>query len=178
MLDLRSPLIAICAAAGLMLGALAWLIAGQGGSVDDLQARLTAIRPMGQGGSPTLSGPSSGPPLFSLSTGPSLTADPAVTVMGVSRMPGRSAALLSVNGSAPAWLALGERRDGIVLREVGGGRVTLDLPLGLKDLRVGESTAASPTMSPPTPPGMLGSEQPPTGYRSPPPPASAPGAGQ
>lgn len=178
MLDLRSPLISICSAAGLMLGALAWLIAGQGGGVDDLQSRLTAIAPMGQGGSPRLSGGVAGLPLFALSTGANQTADPAVSVMGVSRMPGRSAALLSINGSSPAWLALGERREGVVVREVGGGRVTLDLPLGLKDLRIGESTAASPTVSPPTSPGMIGSEQPPTGYRSPPPPASAPGAGQ
>jgi hypothetical protein len=181
LLDLRAPLIPICAAVGLVLGASAWLAAGRQDVLTPVQDRLAALPPAqassgADGGAPSLSGP----PLFALSTGPNAVRDPGVMVLGLSRMPGRAAALLAIDGKPPAWLARGESRDGVVLREVGSGRATLDLPLGVRTLRIGEAAPAdtadaiasggSHIASPVLAPG----DTPPPGYRSPPPPASAP----
>ena len=184
MLDLRAPLIPICAALGLVFGATAWLAAGRQDVLASAQDRLAAVQLSSvqrgvDGEAPSLSGA----PLFALSTGPNAVHDPVVTVLGVSRMPGRAAALLTIDGKAPAWLARGESRDGVVLSDVGSGRAMLDLPLGVRTLRVGEASgsaagaavggegAQGPVI--PIAPG----DQPPPGFRSPPPPASAPGLG-
>ncbi|KQY31927.1 hypothetical protein ASD21_22965 [Caulobacter sp. Root1455] len=184
MLDLRAPLIPICAVVGLTLGAAAWLAAGRQDVLTPAQDRLAALGPSRaqrgvDGGAPSLSGP----PLFALSTGPNAVRDPVVTVLGLSRMPGRAAALLAIDGKPPAWLARGESRDGVVLRDVGSGRASLDLPLGVRTLRIGEATPVSPsgataslgpsTLAFPSAPGDV----PPPGFRPPPPPASAPGLG-
>jgi hypothetical protein len=181
LLDLRAPLIPICAVVGLALGASAWLAAGRQDVLTPVEDRLAALRPArasggGDGGAPS----PSGPPLFAMSTGPSAVRDPMVAVMGLSRMPGRSAALLAIDGKPPAWLARGESRDGVILREVGSGRATLDLPLGVRSLRIGEASAdvggATTGGGPQASSAMLapGGDTPPPGYRSPPPPASAP----
>lgn len=180
MLDLRAPLIPLAVLAGLALGALAWLAAGRQDVLAPLQEQLTALRP-GRGAELETSAPSlSGPPLFALSTGPNAVKDPAVAVLGLSRMPGRSAALLSIDGKPPAWLARGEGRDGVILREVGSGRAMLDLPLGVRDLRIAES-AGAPTSGPVQPGPFTANptsgDAPPAGFRMPPPPASAPGVG-
>jgi hypothetical protein len=145
LLDLRTPLVSICAAVGLVLGATAWLAAGRQDVLAPVQDRLAALPSSNvqrgvDGGAPSLAGP----PLFALSTGPNAVRDPAVSVLGLSRMPGRAAALLAIDGKAPAWLARGESRDGVVLSDVGSGRATLDLALGVKTLRVGEATTAAP----------------------------------
>lgn len=184
MLDLRAPLIPICAAVGLTLGASAWLAAGRQDVLSAMQDRLAALRPTRaqggvDGGAPSLSGS----PLFALSIGPNAVRDPAVTVLGLSRMPGRAAALLAIDGQAPAWLARGESRGGVVLLDVGSGRATLDLPLGVKILRVGEAAGPEPggvsASSDAQSPGATVNPKdlPPPGFRSPPPPASAPGMG-
>lgn len=184
MLDLRAPLIPICAGVGLALGATAWLAAGRQDVLAPAQDRLAALHVSSakrglENDSPSLSGP----PLFALSTGPDAARDPAVAVLGVSRMPGRAAALVAIDGKPPAWLALGESRDGVVLRDVGSGRAALDLPLGVRTLRIGEATPVAPggpiasnSASSAMPMSMLG-DSPPPGFRSPPPPASAPGFG-
>jgi hypothetical protein len=167
---------------GLALGASAWLAAGRQDVLASPQDRLAALQPArsaqaGGGAAPMLAGA----PLFALSTGPNAVKDPAVMVLGLSRMPGRTAALVAIDGKSAAWLARGESRDGVILREVGSGRATFDLPLGLKDLRIGEvaldpasAIAAAPGSSAP---GPAASDIPPPGYRGPPPPASAPGFG-
>lgn len=184
MLDLRAPLVPICAAVGLVLGATAWLAAGRQDVLAQAQERLTALPSSSaqrglDSGAPSLSGP----PLFPLSTGLNAVRDPAVSVLGLSRMPGRAAALLAIDGKPPAWLARGESRDGVVLRDVGSGRATLDLPLGVRQLRIGEATPVAPGGAPPGPGpanpvfAPAPSDMPPPGFRSPPPPASAPGFG-
>jgi hypothetical protein len=180
--DLRAPLIPLSAVLGLALGAIAWLAAGRQDVLAPTQDRLAALRPVrmgeaGIGGAPTLAGP----PLFALSTGPKAVKDPAISVLGLSRMPGRTAALVAIDGQPAAWLARGESRDGVILREVGSGRASFDLPLGLADLRVGEATPGSAPVgasaSAPPSSGFSANDTPPPGYRSPPPPASAPGFG-
>ena len=175
MLDLRAPLIPLCAVVGLALGASAWLAVGRQDVLTPVQDRLAALRSARTSGGSDGDTPSpSGPPLFAMSTGPNAVRDPAVAVMGLSRMPGRSAALLAIDGKPPAWLARGESRDGVILREVGSGRATLDLPLGVRTLRIGEvsADAGGPQASNPMP--TPGGDTPPPGYRSPPPPANAP----
>lgn len=179
MLALRTPLIPAAVLAGLALGALAWLAAGRQDTLAPLQEQLSALRPA-RGADLELGAPAlSGPPLFALSVGPSAVKDPAVAVLGLSRMPGRSAALLSIDGKPAAWLVRGESRDGVILREVGAGRATLDLPLGLKDLRVGEGEAVAARPSTPglAMPGLTSGDVAPPGFRMPPPPASAPSLG-
>jgi len=176
LLDLRAPLILSSALVGLALGAVAWLAAGRQDVYGPAQERLTAFQSsqLGEtsaGGTPILAGP----PLFALSIGPNAVKDPAVAVLGLSRMPGRAAALLTIDGKPAAWLARGESRDGVVLREVASGRATLDLPLGVQDLKIGEATPGSSAVtSNPAMPGGVAGDMPPPGYRSPPPPASAP----
>ncbi|HWW26848.1 MAG TPA: hypothetical protein VNZ85_13225 [Caulobacter sp.] len=180
MLDLRAPLIPICAATGLVLGATAWLAAGRQDVLTPVQERLASLRtPEGRpglgGGTPSLVGQ----PLFPLSTGPNAVRDPAVSVLGISRMPGRVAALVAIDGKPPVWLARGESRDGVVLSDVGSGRATLDLPLGVRTLRIGEATpvgGVTAASDPATPMSTSAtSDMPPLGFKSPPPPASAPG---
>lgn len=182
MLDLRAPLIPLSAMLGLALGATAWLAAGRQDVLASTQDRLTALRPMraaeaGAGATPMLAGP----PLFALSTGPNAVKDPVLAVLGLSRMPGRAAALVAIDGKPAAWLARGESRDGVILREVGSGRATFDLPLGVKDLRIGETAQDPASVIPGGPgssaPGPAAGDIPPPGYRGPPPPASAPGFG-
>lgn len=184
MLDLRAPLVPICAAVGLVLGATAWLAVGRQDVLSPAQERLSALPSSSaqrgvDDGAPSLSGA----PLFALSTGPNAVRDPAVSVLGLSRMPGRAAALLAIDGKAPAWLARGESRDGVVLREVASGRATIDLPLGVRDMRIGEATPLAPGVAPsgpgPSSPALMpaSGDLPPPGFRSPPPPASAPGFG-
>jgi len=183
LLDLRAPLIPICAAVGLVLGVTAWLAAGRQDVLAPVQERLASLRPPDgrltlNGGAPSLLGQ----PLFALSVGPNAVRDPAVSVLGISRMPRRAAALVAIDGKAPVWLARGESRDGVVLNDVGSGRATLDLPLGVRTLRIGEATsvgggtAASPDLANPMTAPAPG-DMPPPGFRSPPPPASAPGLG-
>jgi len=179
LLDLRASLIPIAALGGVTLGALAWLAAGRQDTLSPLQERLAAVRPVratSAAAAPLLAGP----PLFALSVGPNAVRDPAVLLMGLSRMPGRSAALVSIDGQPAAWLIRGESRRGVILREVGTGRATVDLPLGVKELRVGEATGGAPVA-----PGASAAAVPlsttgdglPPGFRMPPPPASAPGLG-
>jgi hypothetical protein len=182
LLDLRAPLIPLSAVLGLALGATAWLAAGHQDVMASTQDRLAALRPLRAGDASAGAAPIlTGAPLFALSTGPNAVKDPAVLVLGLSRMPGRTAALVAIDGKPAAWLARGDSRDGVILREVGSNRATLDLPLGVKDLRIGEATLGSAPVGGATsnPPGLgpNASDMPPPGYRSPPPPASAPGFG-
>ena len=178
MLDLRTPLIPLSAAIGLVLGAGAWLAAGRQDASAPIQERLAALRPFQtEGASGLRASLLSGAPLFALSTGPNAVKDPVVTLLGLSRMPGRTAALVAIDGKPAAWLARGESRDGIVLRDVGTGRATLDLPLGLRDLRIGEATPGASVSGPSSAGLSTTSDGPPSGFRAPPPPASAPGFG-
>jgi hypothetical protein len=178
LLDLRAPLIPLAALAGLALGALAWLAAGRQDTLALLEAQLTAVSPARGSDLGAIAPPLSGPPLFALSTGPGAVKDPAVSVLGLSRMPGRSAALVSIDGKPAAWLVLGETREGVILRAVESGRALLDLPLGVRTLRIGESVgtpAAGSASTVPFTSNATTSDTPPPGFRSPPPPASAPG---
>ena len=53
-----------------------------------------------------------------------------VRLVGASAMPGRHAALISVNGAAPFWLEAGQSQDGMSLIEVRPGRAVVRTPDG------------------------------------------------
>ncbi|PVM84918.1 hypothetical protein, partial [Caulobacter endophyticus] len=141
MLDARTNLIAAAGAAGLTIGAVGWLIAGGGGAVDEARSALSAVSVPRSAPSDVLPPSAASAQLFGQSAGAG--GDPAVTLSGLARMPGRRQALLSIGGKPAVWMNEGERVDGVILREVGGGQVTLDMPRGMVDLRLGESTGAA-----------------------------------
>lgn len=159
------------ASGGLAVGAAIWmLIAGHvtPSAVSQMEERLAAIP--GARNKVPLSVATAfqalATPFFpSSAAGP--VADVAVSLEGVSSFPGRTAALLSVNGAPAQWLSLGETRDGVALQEVRGGVVLLATAAGPRELVIGDGPAA--TVPPDTPP---------PGVRMPPAPASAPGAVQ
>lgn len=181
MLDARTNLIAAAGAAGLTIGAVGWLIAGGGGALDEARSALSAASVPRSSPSDALPPSAASAQLFGQPA--AAGGDPAVTLSGLARMPGRRQALLSIGGKPAVWMNEGERVDGVILREVGGGQVTLDMPRGMVDLRLGESTGAAAAAAAATgpagatPPSTIGGESPPAGYRMPPPPASAPRGG-
>ena len=101
-------------------------------------------------------------PLFPLSSGPSAVADVAIELFGIVKSPTKVAALVSIGGGDPQWLAVGQARGEVSLMEVGAEKVVFDTPAGLKtvsltDANAGaagssasESAAASPTGTTPT----------------------------
>lgn len=176
MLDARSSLIAAAAAAGVTIGAVGWLLAGHDEALADVRSALNAAAPVRPATDDALPPSLAGASLFGSSGG----AAPTVMLSGLARMPGRHAALLSIGGRPAVWIDEGQQVDGVILREVGGGQVTLDLPSGLVDLRLGETTGgAAPAAASPTQQAaasaVASGDAPPAGYRMPPPPASAPG---
>ena len=110
----------------------------------------------------------SAPPLFPVLSGPNAPADIPVSLQGIARSPGRTAALLSIGGQPSEWLALGESRDGVTLEDVASSSVKIDTPRGSRALQlaIGGAPSDGPTA------GSLGGAIP--GFRSPPEPAGAP----
>lgn len=180
---LRLILILAGIPAGLATGFLAWLVAGgPGASLDKLtpiEDQLVVLR------APHEAGPSAGAmvsiadlaasPLFALTVGPGAVREPSITVQGVSVSTGRVAALLVIDGQPPAWVPLGQSREGVTVRSVGPTRVTVDTVVGLKEIGLGTNSAASSLAPTPQPvASSAGPDRIPPGFRSPPSPASAP----
>jgi hypothetical protein len=157
---------------GLAIGSAAWLAAAPPLGLDVLTmqgGKLAAIGPrrLVRDNQPDGSvAQALAAPLFVVTTGPGAVADIAVKLEGLVRSPGRVAALLSINGGASEWLELGQTHQGVTLQEVAASKVVVDTAVGLKDVLLGEAPSA--------PEPVTGG--PPPGFRSPPPPASAPGA--
>jgi len=164
--------------AGLALGLAVWLVVGRGVTEDAIQilrARLNAM-PTGTHASPGSDADAIAQavakPLFALTTGPGAVAEVAIRLEGVARSPGRIAALLSIGGKPAQWVAQGEMSEGVVLQDVTGSKVIVDTPLGLREVKLGESTGPAQGAADISAPQEI-----PPGYRSPPPPASAPAMG-
>lgn len=164
--------------AGLIAGAAFWALSGgqaQGEALDALDARLTAISTRSR--SP-LDRPSDAlaqslaTPLFAASGSASeVDAEVAIQLFGVVRSPGRTAALIGI-GAAPAdWLALGESRNGVTLRAVTSSGATVATISGEREVMLGMPSQTALAGAPST-------GGPPPGFKSPPPPASAPGMPQ
>lgn len=181
---MRRPSLTLgAAAAGLVLGAAAWLLFSHGASaaerIADLQGRAQALAPPpasvtgGVAGAVALDHP-----IFALTVGPHSVADTVVVLTGIQRTPARTAALLSINGKPADWLDLGATRDDVTLVEVQAEKVVVDTPTDLRDVVLGAKPAASaaqpgqPAAAPPA--ASPSTDTPPPGFRVPPQPASAP----
>ncbi len=164
------------AGAGLILGAVAWVLFGGGSRAEEqlegqqirLQAApLTAPR---TSQAPQLIALATDHPLFALTTGPGAVAEVLVRLDGVARSSQRQAALIALNGGEAQWLERGASRGGVTLEEVQSSRVVVETALGRREIALGEQ--------PPAPQGpsvqMLTGPAIPAGVRLPPPPASAP----
>jgi hypothetical protein len=146
--DVRSPLIRAAVPAGALLGAALWLAFGRGTAasvrLDGLAQRLDAARPVGRkaiGLGPDAVALAMAKPLFPLPAGAGGQGDLAVALQGVARSSQRTAALLSFNGAASVWMALGETRDGVTLQDVQADKVVLDTPMGFKEVGLGDASA-------------------------------------
>lgn len=172
--------------AGVVAGLLAWMAAGGASATTSrlaaAQKSVAALRipkPYTSATAPSdLSGMVSAP-FFAMTTGPGAIPEPQIQVQGLVRSPRRTAALLAINGQAAEWLARGEIRDGVMLVEVSGSKAILDTVFGEQVVALGERSPASAAPSPVSSPAVATSNGPddiPPGFRSPPPPASAPKA--
>jgi hypothetical protein len=176
----RAPLIGFGAAGGLVMGSLLWIALGSGAAaaarLDDLQARLDGLRAPSRSAWASVDPANlASSPLFAMTTGPGAVAEPSVALQGVARTPGGSSALISIDGKPADWLAEGATRDGVTVQEVRSSSVLVDTVTGLKEVALGQKIGpASPSTVGGAPTAAAGA---PTGYRLPPPPASAPQAG-
>lgn len=105
-------------------------------------------------------------PIFVMTTGPGAYKDKALQLFGVAISPGRKAALVSVDGAAPVWMAVGEQAGDIRLADVGTNGASFDTPIGPRT--VGLNDAAPGRPGAPGAPGqasapMPSSPQPPQG---------------
>lgn len=176
-MDARLIAMGAAGVAGLALGGAAWALSGghaQGEALDQLDTRLSAISTRSR---PRLDRPSDAlaqskvRPLF-VATGAAATdaeSDVSVQLVGLARTPARTAALLVIAGAPADWLAVGETRNGVTLRGVTGSGATIATLFGDRELLLGAGGPAVAGMAQGSP------SSPPPGFRSPPPPASAPG---
>lgn len=181
----RLTLILAAAPLGLVTGCLAWFAAGGAAAgadrLDPLQTQVANLRAPARGQTAASYVDISSmvdAPIFALTTGPAAIKEPAVRVEGLSVSRKRMAALLSIDGQAAQWVSVGERRDGFTLVEVSNTRVLIETLAGPKEIALGEqtgtvSTEAAPIQTAAAPASAVVDQIPP-GFRSPPPPASAP----
>jgi hypothetical protein len=169
---------------GLATGFLAWFAAGGASAsadrLDPLRVQVANLKAPNRSEPAAAYADISGmasTPIFVLTTGPAAIKEPAVRVDGLSVSRRRVAALLSIDGQPAQWMSVGEKREGFTLVEVSSTRVLIETLAGPKAIALGEqagSVAATPapiqTAAAPAP------DQVPPGFRSPPPPASAPTA--
>jgi hypothetical protein len=101
--------------------------------------------------------------------------EPSIRVDGVSMTRRRLAALIAIDSGPAEWLQVGESRGGVTLQSVSVSGVTVETPLGVKAVNLGDQAAASaPAVGAAGPPIAAGPDQIPPGFRSPPEPASGP----
>lgn len=164
---------------GLAVGVLAWLGAGGASAGLDRVAQAETLvaalpRPSRPTGNSTTTATAElvSTPLFALTTGPGAVQEPSLRLEGLSVTRRRAAALLAIADQPAEWLSLGETRDGVTLQRVLGSKVIVETVLGERELMLGSTTAGRGDPAAPVP--VAGSDGIPPGFRSPPPPASAP----
>jgi len=185
-------------AAGVAAGGLGWWLAGgparPGEALDAPEARLARLKiPRARGDAAAAPDVAvlAATPLFILTTGPGATPAPVLRLDGVSKSRSRTAALLSIDDQPADWLAVGDRRGGVVLQAVSAGKAVVDTVYGPVEVALGERVGGAPAGTPvaatgaaqPAPQPAVAPQglvqptivdAPPPGFRSPPPPASAP----
>lgn len=159
---------------GLILGVAAWMSTGRAGATSEaLEQAASALQAMPKGGArrqtASIAPPSLTAPLFAQPEGAALPVETSVVLQGLSRTPRRQSALLAIGARPAEWLTVGETREGVTLDSVGPGGVTITTPSGTRDLGFGPANTSNQAPASIDP-------MPPPGVRSPPPPASAPGA--
>jgi hypothetical protein len=176
-LDVRSPLIWGAAPAGLVAGALAWLVFGGAFSVSpELTGYETRLNALDTHPARHIAGVSVSVadalahPLFSV--GGVALADVNIQLEGIALTPRRAAALLSINGQPAEWVERGVTKDGATLQQVLSTKVVIDTATGPHEVGLNDHPAP-PTQASSAVGGAQQSAVPP-GYRLPPPPASAP----
>lgn len=187
---LRLTLLGGAVPLGLATGLAAWLMASSDSTatepLDAVQTKIAALR------APKASAGRAGyaraadliaTPIFALTTGAGALREPAIRLDGISISARRTAALVSIDGKPADWLRVGEARDGVTLQTLTSGQATFETELGPKQLALGEQSAASAPIATvaavapsATAPASAVVDQMPPGFRSPPPPASAPQA--
>ena len=154
--------------AGVLAGAVAWLLFGTGSAeLRRLESDQTQLRSLHLSTRPaqaidSLIATAIGRPLFALTTGPGAQSEPTISITGVARTPFRRAALVSVNGGPPAWLAAGQSSGPVSVVDVQPPKVVVETPFGRKEVYLGEGAAVAPPTTAPA------------GVRMPPAPADAP----
>lgn len=160
---------------GLALGALCWLIVGRassGAQLGELEARLAQVPPARLvTRSASLVDLTLAAPLFGAVAQVAAAPDPSVALFGVTKTPRRTAALISISGGAADWIMVGETREGVTLQDVRSSSVAVTTANGSRDISLGQagSSVAGAAVS-----SQGGSDPSAQGFRSPPPPASAP----
>lgn len=177
----RLTLVLAAAPLGLATGFLAWFAAGGAAANVDrltgLQTQVSNLKPPSRGQAAASYADISrmaNSPIFVLTTGPAAIKEPAVKVEGLSVSRRRVAALLSIDGQAGQWILVGEKREGFTLVEVSSTRVVIETLAGPKEIVLGEQTGSVSVAQTAAAPDSSGADEIPPGFRSPPPPASAP----
>jgi hypothetical protein len=171
-LDRRLIVFGAAALLGLGAGGLIWGVAGDGGRAREIAAledRLSSLPTRSRQGPDRPSEALArvlAAPLLGVTDKAAAVAEVPVQLIGLVRRPGRSAALMAIAGAPPQWLALGEAFQGVSLDEISDAGVVLTTPAGKREISLAASSGAPPVGG--------GPDGAPAGYRSPPPPASAP----
>jgi hypothetical protein len=157
---------------GLVVGAGVWALSGgqaQGQALEAVTTRLEAISTRARAPldrSSDALAQARAVPLFGASAQPvESRGDVAVQVFGIARSPARTAALLGIGGASAEWFSVGETRSGVTLRSVSASGAIVSTLLGERELLLGAASPGSPSTA----------GGPPASFKSPPPPASAPG---
>ncbi len=173
----RSPLILLGPVAGLVLAGAGWMLLGGSSRavapIDRIEQQVLAIPASRLGSVAVRSDVATAiaKPLF-----PEGLGRISIRLDGLSRSPGRTAALFSFNGGATQWVTLGSTVSGVTVVAISGSRASVDTATGRRDIRLGETVGEppAPTGAGVTSPAAPAGDEPPPGTRLFPP-ASAPG---
>lgn len=171
--------------AGLVIGFAAWGLAG-GASIsaermDGLSTQVSNLKapPRSSAAGRYVSvADLANSPLFMMTVGPKAVKVPAVRVEGISISRARTAALVSIDGGAAEWMVPGDERGGVSIRKISNAGVTIETLTGPQEIALGEQSGGGEmtvaAVEPSPSPAPSGPDEIPPGFRSPPPPASAP----
>lgn len=172
---------------GLAAGLLAWLAGGGPSASTDrletVEAKVVGLRGPRPGrflGTDVGVAQLAATPLFALTVGPGAVPRPTLRLDGVVKSRARTAALIAIDDQQPDWLALGESRGGVTLLEVTASKAVVETLYGPQEVALGQRSGGSepaPMSGAGAPPAVTPTQTDavPPGFRSPPPPASAPG---
>jgi hypothetical protein len=81
-------------------------------------------------------------PIFVMTTGPGAYKDKSLELFGLAISPGRKAALVSVDGAAAVWMAVGDAAGDIRLADVGTNGASFETPIGSRTVRLSDAAPA------------------------------------